>query len=173
MHILNEENKIFDLNLIPDEVDLSFWIFDNSVGMKDYFCQPLLMVESFYSPVVRLKLTVESSREKSQHYINLPADFQILIGEPGYPSLEIVPITSLSGRHFRAFTINPSTSFRPEFMHIEVDDVFPNSRKWFVPRLAAGQLHGVPLHSLEKPPCIFITRDLPKALEIINLKDAM
>src|SRR6516165_8056444 len=144
MLILNENNNPVDLTLIPNEVDMHFWVFDNTAGAKDYFCAPLIMLESFYAPTIKLRLSLDDSRQNpTTFYLNLPADYQILIGEPTHGDLEINPITALSGRHFKAFSMNPIYSFRPEYFHIEVEDVLP-SIKWFMPKVKTGQLVCVP-----------------------------
>ena len=172
MLILNEYNTPVDLNLIPDQVDMHFWVFDNTTSVKDYICQPLVMVESFYSPIIKLRLTEDSGRRNPITYdINIPADYQLLIGEPTHGDLEINPVTSLSGRHFRAYSINPTASFRPEYLHVEVHDVLPTI-KWFVPKTRVGQLLCIPLLNIPKSPCIFIVRDIPKSMEIVKLIDA-
>ena len=74
MLILNEDNKPVDLNLIPNEVDMYFWVFDNATGAKDYFCVPLIMLESFYALTIKLRLTLDNSRRNpTQYFINIPA----------------------------------------------------------------------------------------------------
>ena len=172
MLILNEENNPVDLNLIPNECDMYFWVFDNSTGAKDYFCVPLIMLESFYSPTIKLCLTMDNSRHNpTKFFINVPADYQILIGEPSHGDLEINPVTSLSGRHFKAFSMNPISSFRPEYLHIEVEDVLP-SIKWYMPKIRTGQLLAIPLENKHKSSCIYMVRDIPKSLEIIRLNEA-
>lgn len=172
MHILNEDNMPIDLNLIPDQVDMHFWVFDNSSGAKDYFCVPLIMLESFYSPTIKLRLTIDASRKHQQHFfLNVPSDYQILIGEPSHGDLEINPVTSLSGRHFKAFSMNPVTSFRPEYMHIEVEDVLP-SIKWFMPKMKTGQLLCVPITQQPRSNCVYLVRDMPKSLEVVPLSEA-
>ena len=172
MYVLNENNETVDLNLIPDQVDMHFWVYDNTTHAKDYFCQPLIMLESFYSPTIKLRLSVDSGRRNpTQYLVNVPADYQILIGEQTHGDLEVTAVTSLSGRHFSAFVTNPLTAFQPGFLHIEVEDVLPTI-KWFVPKMKTGQLLCVPLLKTPKSPCIFLVRDIPKALEIIKMSDA-
>ena len=168
MFILNEENKPIDLNLIPNEVDMYFWVFDNSIGAKDYFCVPLIMLESFYSPVIKLRLTSNSTRiNPEQYFLNVPADYQILVGEASSGNLEINPISSLSGRGFNAFTTNPISSFMAEYFQVDVEDVLGNI-KWCVPKMKPGQILCVPFENTPKPKCIYLVRDMPKSLEIIQ-----
>jgi hypothetical protein len=172
MLILNEENKPVDLNLIPDQVDMFFWVFDNATGAKDYFCVPLIMLESFYAPTIKLRLTVNTSRRNPIHYfLNVPADYQILIGEPSHGDLEINPVTSISSRNFKAFSVNPMSSFTADYLHLEVEDVLP-SIKWFLPKMKSGQLLCVPIENIYKPKCVYLVRDMPKSLEVIQSSNA-
>src|ERR1035441_8512047 len=162
MLILNESNQPIDLNLIPEQCDIYFWVFDNNTGAKDYFCTPLIMLESFYSPTIKLKLTMDNSRyNPTQYFLNVPADYQILIGEPTHGNLELNPITSLSGRHFRAFSINPISGFQPNFLHVDIEDVLGNI-KWFMPKIKSGQLLAIPLEDKNESNCIYLVRDIPK-----------
>ena len=172
MFILNEENSPVDTNLIPEQCELFFWVFDNSTGFKDYFCVPLIMLESFYAPTIKLRLTTNSSRRQPEYqYVNVPADYQILIGESSSANLEINPVTSLSGRNFQAFSINPMSGFMASYIHVEIEDVLP-SIKWFVPKTKTGQLLAVPIRNASASECIYLVRDMPKSLEIIQSHDA-
>jgi len=172
MLILNEENNPVDLNLIPEQCDLFFWVFDNSTGAKDYFCVPLIMLESFYAPTIKLRLTTNTSRRHPEYqYINVPADYQILIGEPSHGDLEINPVTSVSSRNFKAFSVNPISSFTADYLQLEVEDVLP-SVKWFVPKTKTGQLLSVPIENCHRPKCIYLVRDMPKSLEVVRSSDA-
>jgi hypothetical protein len=171
MLILNEDNNPVDLNLIPDQVDMYFWVFDNATGAKDYFCVPLIMLESFYSPTIKLRLTIDNSRRNpTSYFINVPADYQILIGESSVSSLEVNPVTSLSGRKFKAFSLNPMASFMPTYLDIEVEDVLP-SIKWFMPKVKTGQILAIPIENCYEPNCIYIVRDIPKSLESVHSSD--
>jgi hypothetical protein len=171
MFILNEDNTPVDLNLIPDQIDMYFWVFDNASNAKDYFCVPLIMLESFYSPIIKLRLTADNSRQKPiTYFLNVPADYQLLIGEPSMGMLEVNPITSLSGRKFKAFSINPLASFMATYFTVEVEDVLP-SIKWFMPKMKTGQLVAIPIEICQQPKCIYIVRDIPKSLETIDSSD--
>jgi hypothetical protein len=173
MFILSEENKVVDLNLIPEQVDMHFWVFENSLktGEADYYCQPLVMLESFYAATVKLRFEIKHGRVKDTIFLNVPADHQLLIGEPSHGDLEINPITSLSGRDFKAFSLNPMSSFTADYLSVDIEDVY-QSTKWFVPKTKLGQLLCVPLLDVEKPPCIYLVRDIPKSLEIIKISNA-
>ena len=85
MRILTLDNKSFEMNEIPDEVeDLRFCVLDNSDPKEpDYFYIPLIFLESFNSPALVLRI--------GNNIIKMPVDWQILIGEPDLGDLEVVP----------------------------------------------------------------------------------
>ena len=73
------------MNEIPDEVDdLRFNILDNSDPKNpDYYFIPLIFLESFNSPALVLRI--------GEHLVKMPVDWQILIGEPDFGDLEVIP----------------------------------------------------------------------------------
>jgi hypothetical protein len=161
MMILSLDNRPFDLNEIPDQVDdLRFCILDNSNHKEpDYFFIPLIFLESFNSPALVLEI--------GDCRITMPVDWQILIGEADQGDLEVVPLTAVNDRGFNAFVFNPLSSFRPEFHKIEVVDIYQDVR-WYMPKLKPGQLLAVPLTNKSKPECVYFVRDISKQSEIIN-----
>lgn len=166
MRILTLENRSFEMNEIPDEVeDLRFCVLDNSDPKDpDYFYIPLIFLESFNSPALVLRI--------GDNVIKMPVDWQILIGEPDLGDLEVVPLTSINDRGFNVFTINPMTSFRPEFHPVEIIDIYPDV-KWYFPKLKSGQLLAVPLDpDVEKPLCAFFVKDIGRQNEVINYSKA-
>lgn len=162
MRILTLDNKSFEMNEIPEEVDdLRFCVLDNSDPKNpDYFYIPLIFLESFNSPALVLKI--------GDHVIKMPVDWQILIGEPDLGDLEVVPLTSINDRGFSVFAFNPLTSFRPEFYPVEIVDIYQDV-KWYFPKLKSGQLLAVPLEeNTEKPMCVFFVKDIGRQNEVIN-----
>lgn len=164
MNILLNENINYDLNTLPDEIDdLRFCILDNSDPSNvDYYFIPLIFLESFTVPALVLKV--------GKHQLKVPIDWQLLIGEPDFPDLEVVPVTSINDRGFKAFSINPIKAYRPDFLDVEITDVYSDN-KWFFPKLKSGQLLAVPLTSGPNPTCIFIAKDINKNNEIIKLNE--
>jgi hypothetical protein len=147
---------------IPDEVgDLRFCILDNSNPKDvDYFFIPLIFLESFNSPALVLKI--------GNNVLAMPVDWQILIGEPDQGDLEVIPLTSINDRGFSAFTFNPITSFRPEFVPIDVIDIYQDV-KWYFPKLRPGQMLAVPLQeNVKSPTCAYFVKDISRASEIVN-----
>jgi hypothetical protein len=97
----------------------------------------------------------------------MPLDWQVLIGEPDFGDLEVVPLTSISDRGFKVFEFNPLTSFRPSFLDIEIVDIY-HDVTWFAPRLKNGQLLCVPITDDENPQCVYFVKEISKNCEVIN-----
>lgn len=147
---------------IPDEIDdLRFAILDNSNPKEpDYFFIPLIFLECFSSPALVLKI--------GHYHIRMPVEWQILIGEPDQGDLEVIPLTSINDRGFSAFAFNPISGFRPEFLPIEMVDVYQEV-KWYFPKLRAGQLLAVPLEdNVPNPQCVYFIKDCSKQSEVID-----
>ena len=161
MQILTLDNTKYDLDTLPDEIDdMRFSILDNSDPTNpDYHWIPLIFLESFNSPALVLKI--------GEHTIKMPVDWQILIGEPDVGDLEVLPLTSINDRGFRAFQFNNLTDFRPSFLDIEIVDVYQDVN-WYSPKLKNGQLLTVPLESGPKPKCCYFVKDISRNCEIVN-----
>ena len=97
----------------------------------------------------------------------MPLDWQMLIGEPDHGDLEVVPLTSINDRDFKAFSLNPLSSFKPDFMPVEILDVYTDSR-WYFPKLKNGQLLCVPLARGPRPPCVYFVKDISRNCEIVR-----
>lgn len=162
MRILTVENKSYELNDVPDEVDnLRFCVLDNSNPKNpDYFFIPLIFLESFNAPALVLKI--------GESVIKMPIDWQILIGEPEVGDLEVVPLTSINDRGFNTFCINPITSFRPSFKNIEIIDIYQDV-KWFFPKLKNNHLLSVPIEQGDNPQCVFFIKEISRQCEIIDI----
>lgn len=165
MKILTLENKYFNLENLPEEIDdLRFAILDNSNPQNvDYHYIPLIFLESFNSPALVLRV--------GDITIKMPLDWQILIGEPDFGDLEIVPLTSINDRGFKAFEFNPLSGFRPSFLDIEIVDVY-HDVTWYAPRLRNGQLLCVPIDDHHKPRCIYFVKEVSRNCEIVDYGQA-
>ena len=161
MHILTLENTAYEMNEIPDEVDdMRFSILDNSDPKNpDYFFIPLIFLESFNSPALVLNIGGNS--------VKMPVDWQLLIGEPDFGDLEVVPLTSINNRGFSAYTFNPLTSFKPVFEPVEIVDIYQDV-KWYFPKLKPGQLLAVPINDSEKPMCAYFVKEISRQSEVID-----
>ena len=161
MRILTLDNTSYSMDAIPDEIDeVRFCVLDNSDPKDpDYFYIPLIFLESFNSPALVLRI--------GENVIRMPVDWQLLIGEPDFGDLEVVPLTSINDRGFSVFTFNPLTSFRPEFHPVEIVDIYQDV-KWYFPKLKPGQLLAIPLTEGEQPMCAFFIKDISRQSEVID-----
>jgi hypothetical protein len=165
MKILTLDNTAYDLDTLPEEVDdMRFAILDNSdPSDPDYHYIPLIFLESFNSPALVLRV--------GEHKIKMPIDWQILIGEPDLGDLEMLPLTSINDRGFKAFQFNPLTSFRPSFLDIEIIDVY-HDVEWYAPKLKNGQMLCIPLNNDVKPDCVYFVKDISRNCEVIDYNKA-
>lgn len=165
MKILTLDNTSFNLENLPEEIDdMRFAILDNSNPQNvDYHYIPLIFLESFNSPALVLKI--------GHTTIKMPLDWQILIGEPDFGDLEIVPLTSINDRGFKAFEFNPLSSFRPSFLDIEILDIY-HDVTWYAPRLRNGQFLCVPIEDVKKPQCVYFVKEVSRNCEIVDYGQA-
>jgi hypothetical protein len=165
MRILTLDNTYYDLDQLPDEVDdMRFAILDNSDPQSpDYHYIPLIFLESFNAPALVMQI--------GKNRIKMPIDWQILIGEPEMGDLEMLPLTSVNDRGFRAFEFNPLSSFRPSFPQIEIVDVY-HEVAWYAPKLKNGQMLCVPITDSIKPECVYFVKDISRNCEIVDYQKA-
>lgn len=165
MRILTLDNRYYDLDQLPDEVDdMRFAILDNSDPQNpDYHYIPLIFLESFNAPALVMRI--------GQSKIKMPIDWQILIGEPEVGDLEMLPLTSVNDRGFKAFEFNPLSSFRPSFPDIEIVDVY-HEVAWYAPKLKNGQMLAVPITDGDKPQCVYFVKDISRNCEIVDYQKA-
>lgn len=165
MRILTLDNNYYNLETLPDEIDdLRFAILDNSNPHNvDYHYIPLIFLESFSSPALVLKV--------GDITIKMPVDWQILIGEKEHGDLETLPLTSINDRGFSAFEFNPLSGFRPDFLPIEIVDIY-HDVTWYSPRLKNGQFLCVPIDDSPKPRCIYFVKEISRNCEIVDYNQA-
>lgn len=63
---------------------------------------------------------------------------------------------------------NPLSSSKPDFLNIEILDVYQDV-KWYFPKLKPGHILSVPLQDTPKPLCAFFVKDISKQCEVINV----
>ena len=163
MRILTLENKTYDLNNLPDEIeeDFRFSVLDNSdPADPDFFFIPLIFLESFSSPAIVLEIN-------NQELI-MPVDWHIAVGDSRTgKDLEILPLTSLNDRGFEAFLFNPLKSYKADYGTIKITN-FYNDVKWYFPKVKNGQLLSIPITEEENPLCAFFVKDVSRQMEIID-----
>lgn len=165
MQILTLDNLAYDLDTLPEEVDdMRFSILDNSdPSNPDYHYIPLIFLESFNSPALVLQI--------GENIIKMPMDWRILIGEAECGDLEVLPLTSINDRGFKAFQFNPISSFRPSFLDIEIVDIYQDVT-WYAPKLKNGQMLTIPLDNSHKPDCVYFVKDISRNCEIVDYNKA-
>jgi hypothetical protein len=166
MQILTLEDRMFSLNELPEEIehDLRFAVLDNSDSSNpDYFFVPLIFLESFTGPAVVLKV--------GPHEITMPLDWCTVVGDAEGLEMEVLPLTSLNDRGFKTFCFNPLSSYRPEFLDIDIIDVYQDV-KWYFPKMKPGQLLCTPLHEGEKPLCAYFVKEVSRQSELISYTQA-
>ena len=163
MRILTLENKTYDLNNLPDEIeeDFRFSVLDNSdPADPDFFFIPLIFLESFSSPAIAMDI--------NGNEIIMPVDWHVAVGDRNTgKDLEILPLTSLNDRGFDAFLFNPLKSFKADYGEIKITN-FYNDVKWYFPKMKNGQLLSVPLNNDDNPLCAFFVKDVSRQTEVID-----
>jgi hypothetical protein len=168
MQILTLDNKTFNLNNLPEEVDdnMRFAVLDNSnPNEPDFFFIPLIFLESFNAPAVVLKI--------GEHEIQMPLDWSILVGcrESGN-DMEVIPLTSLTDRGFDSFVFNPLGNFKFGFSNIEILNIYMDV-KWYFPKMRNGQLLATPLCEGDNPPCAYFVKEISRQSEIVQYSKLM
>lgn len=162
MHILTENNIPFSMNNIPNLVDdIRYSILDySSVNDVDYFCIPLVFLETFTTPAAEIKI--------GNNKLQVPLDWSIVIGEKDVGDLEIIPITQCLDRDFNVFCYNPINGYRPEYQTLDVTNIYPDV-KWHVPKLKYGHLMVLPIEMKQDPLCCFIVKDTHKLPDVLDI----
>ena len=101
----------------------------------------------------------------------MPIDWQILIGEEDVGDLEMLPLTSINDRGFKAFEFNPLSSFSPTYHDIELVDVYQDV-SWYAPKLKNGQMLGVPISDGPKPLTVYFVKDISRNCEVVDYNKA-
>jgi hypothetical protein len=163
MRILTLDNKCFNLDDLPDQIDedIRFSVLDNSDPKNpDFFFVPLIFLESFNAPAMVLEI--------NGHEITMPVDWSLAVGcSDSGNDLEILSLTSLNDRGFEAFLFNPLTGSYPQFGKIEILN-FYNDVKWYFPKMRNGQLLSIPITNGDNPLCAFFVKDINRQSEIID-----
>jgi hypothetical protein len=163
MNILTLENKVYELDKIPDilEDDIRFSVLDNSdPSNPDFFFVPLIFLESFNSPAIVLNI--------GGFEIAMPVDWHIAIGcSDAGVDVEVIPLTSLNDRGFEAFCFNPLNGFKHSFKPIEIVNVYSDV-KWYFPKVRNNQLITTPINDGKSPECVFFIKEISRQSELID-----
>jgi len=88
-----------------------------------------------------------------------------MVGDP-----EVLPVTSLNDRGFKAFVFNPLTGFLPSFDEIEIINIYQEV-KWYFPKLKFGHILAVPLGESDNSPCAYFVKDTNKIPDVLSTED--
>lgn len=162
MQILLPENKSFDIDFIPEVADEYYYCTLNAVKEKeiDHFFKPLVFLESYYSPAVVLQI--------GPYTLKMPLDWNILVTDEEFSTVEPVPLTSLNERGFLALIYNPLEYRLPRAEEIRIVSVY-NELKWYNPKINDGNFLIVPLHHGEEPRCCAFAPSLSKIHRNLDL----
>ena len=162
MKILTVDNKTYELDEIPDQVeDLRYGVLDYSDPKNvDYYFVPLVFLESFYSPAAVLQI--------GDHQINVPLDWSMVICDQEVGEPEVVNLMSLNDRGFHAFVFNPITGFSPKYLEIQIKNVYTDV-KWYAPKLKFGHLLCVPITDGDNPQCVMFVKEANKIPEVLDI----
>ena len=164
MRILCNDNTVYDIDFVPDAIDdIRYCVLDYTDKKNpDYFFVPLVFLEIFSAPAAVLQV--------GNNKFKMPIDWHLIISDSSVGDPEIMPITSLNDRGFSAFTLNPISSYMPEYQSVEIVDIY-NDVKWHFPKLLAGHLLAVPLSDDESPQCAFFVKETSKVPDVLNIED--
>ena len=162
MKILTVENKIYDLDEIPDQVDdLRYGILDYSDPKNvDYYFVPLVFLESFYSPAAVVQI--------GNKQISVPLDWSVVICDREVGEPEVLNLMSLNDRGFSAFAFNPVNGFKAEYLDIQITNVYTDI-KWYAPKLKFGHLLCVPVTDEPNPLCCLFVKESSKIPEVLDI----
>lgn len=167
MKILTQEEGVYELDEIPNEIeDMHFWTLEyvnNSDEDTDYYLNLLLFLDIFTD--MRLDIRI------GDFYMSMPKSWSILCADKFVGDAEIIsPIApGFNERNFNAFSFNPESGFKPDYLPVEVTSIMPET-KWHMPRLKHGQLLAIPITHEPDGFCIYITNQknykVPDVLDI-------
>jgi hypothetical protein len=159
MKILTVDNKPYDLDTVPDEIeDVRYCVLDASDPTYiDYYFLPLIFLESFHAPAICLQI--------GKHSIQMPMDWSIVICDEDYTAVEVIPLASLNNRGFRCLSLNPMVSNSLTSYEISITNIFQDV-KWYFPKLKNGHVLAVPLENKTKPLCALFVKEINKVCDL-------
>jgi len=162
--ILTVENETYDLDFVPEEIeDIRYCVLDYSNPKEaDYIFVPLVFLESFNSPAAVLQV--------GSWNVKIPLDWSLIVCDPMIGEPEVLPVTSLNDRGFKAFVFNPITGFLPNFEPIEIVNVYQEV-KWYFPKLKFGHILAVPLTENKDSNCAYFVKDTNKIPDVLSTED--
>ena len=163
MNILLPENKSFDTAKVPESgSELYYCVLDYSdTEDVDYHFLPLVFIEDFAKAAVEIKI--------GGHIIQVPFLWSILISDQEFGDIELLPFVEFHGRDFDAFTFNPCEGYMPQFLPIEIINIYQEVR-WCVPSMKPDNLLAVPITTGKNPQCAFFAESKNKFPEEVDVR---
>lgn len=164
MKILNSSNLPFDLNQLPDKVeDLRYCVLDYSdKDHVDYYWPPLVFLDIFSSPCADLKVGTFN--------IQMPLDWHVVVGDKHAGDLEVMRLMDLNDKNFDVFAFNPLGGYMPQFLTIDLVNVFQDVR-WCFPKLKIGHFLAVPLENKHNPLCAYFIKEVGKHTDVLDIRE--
>lgn len=164
MRILTHENKPYNLDRIPDEIeDIRYCVFDCSDRQHtDYYFYPLIFLESFYAPAIVLRI--------GEYTVQVPLDWSIVVCDEEMTDMEVVALTSLNDRGFYTVAYNPLKHMVTKPMEVEIIDIYADV-KWFFPKLKSGALLVSPLTDVFESDCALFVKEANKIPDDLQLAE--
>ena len=164
MKILTIENEGYELDHIPEQIDdFRYCVIDyTNPAQADYIFVPLVFLESFNSPAAVLQI--------GKSNVKVPLDWSLIVCDPMIGEPEVLPVTSLNDRGFKAFVFNPITGFLPNFEPIEIVNIYQEV-KWYFPKLKFGHILAVPLVEDNDSKCAYFVKDTNKIPDVLSTED--
>ena len=153
-----------EMNQLPEKIieDLRYCVIDYSDPHNiDYYWYPITFLDIFSSPCADINI--------GPYNIQMPLDWSIVVGDKHLGDLEIMRLVDVNDKDFDAFVINPIKGFMPNFLKIEIINMF-SSVKWYFPRLKNGHIIALPLSNGENPQCAFFVNSLTKLPDSLDIR---
>jgi hypothetical protein len=159
MKILTVDNKAYDLDTVPNEIDdIRYCVLDASDKANvDFYFLPLIFLESFHAPAICLQI--------GEYSVQMPMDWSILICDEEYSGFEVIPLASLNNRGFQSLVMNPLQAISISAKEISITNIYQDV-KWYFPKLKNGHLLAVPLDNGPKPKCAYFVKEANKVQDI-------
>ena len=159
MKILTVDNKSYDLDTVPDEIDdIRYCVLDASnKNDVDFYFLPLVFLESFHAPAICLQI--------GPYTLQMPMDWSIMTCDDDYTGVEVIPLASLNNRGFRAVCLNPLHTNSLTNHEINITNIYQDV-KWFMPRLKNGHMLAVPLDNAPKPKCVYFVKEVNRVCDL-------
>jgi hypothetical protein len=164
MRILTNENLAVLLNQLPDDnQDLRYCVLDYSdVQNVDYYWPPLVFLDTFHSPCADIRI--------GDHNIQMPLDWHVVVGDKHGGDLEVMRLMDIMDKGFDVFVMNPINGYMPQFLPIEIINIF-HDVKWCFPKLKTAHFLAVPLHNQQAPVCAYFIQDVGKNFDVLDIRE--